>query len=272
MKNITNYILPAVFFSLMGVVSAAEPLVAEGFMLDGATGVIRKVEGVDVWKFIPQTEIIVAEKTWPAEKPLNLLPCSVLEQIVGLAGEDNEIQVRLWGLFTEYQENNYLYSVYFLPLGETVQSEPAESTESAESTQTAQDAEAETTEQAAAEEEPIIPTDILEQIRTNKAPDLEKFQQVAVVTGDVNLIGRTGYLEQKNNVRYFQPNTFGQNVNRRQYLMLPCSTFEAAEKHMRKTPGRQRYQVSGLVTTYKGRNYILLRRAVRTYTNGNFTQ
>lgn len=262
-----RYLVPAVIvLNLLSFAQAANSIIEEGFLLDGVYGVVRKVENVDVWQFIPDTEIIAVKNRWPAESPLSLLPCSVLEQIAGLAGDDNEIQVRLWGLFTEYRRNNYLYSIYFLPI--QADTEPAVADPNVQDTQ---EDDSQTSRKAAAEDDTIIPADILEQIRTNKAPDLQKFQQVAVVTGDVNLIGRTGYLMQKDQVKYFQPNAFGQNVSLHQYLLLPSKACEDAERQMRKTPGRQRYKVSGLVTGYKGRNYILLRRAVRTYTHGNFT-
>lgn len=266
MKNVKYAVVLLVAVNLLSLASAAKPVIDEGYFADGVAGVIRKVPNVDVWNFIPEASIVAADETWPAQTPISLLPCSVLEQITGLAGDDHEIEVRLWGLFTEYQQNNYLYCVYFLPVQEGVALEPTEP-----KTERTQNGTEEKTDKPA-EEESIIPTDILKQIKANKAPDLEKFQQVAVVTGDINLVGRTGYLNQKDKVNYFQPNAFGQKVDQNQYLLLPCSMLEVTEKEMRKTPGRQRFEISGLVTTYKGRHYMLLRRAVRTYTNGNFTQ
>lgn len=269
MKNIKYLFLLLVAASLVSAAQAAKA-VEEGLFLDGVAGVVRKVDKVDVWSFIAEGDIALsADVVWPAEKPISLLPCSVLEQITSLAGEDNEIHVRLWGLFTEYDQNNYLYSVYFLPIQEDSGLKAAKPVTEKEETQATVEEKPE--EPAAEEEESIIPTDILKQIKANKAPDLKKFQQVAVVTGDVNLIGRAGYLKQQGKVKYFQPDAFGQKINRHQYLLLPCNALKTAEKEMQKTPGRQRYNVSGLVTSYKGRNYILLRRTVRTYTNGNFT-
>ena len=267
MKNTKQIVLLSAIVSLCALASAAKPIIEEGFFLDGVEGVVRKVEKVDVWEFIPESNIIALEEIWPAQNPLSLLPCSVLEQVTGLAGEDNEIHVRLWGLFTKYEQNNYLYSIYFLPIQEDADLKPAKP--DAQETQPDSKAQEET---PVVEEDPVIPADILKQIKTNKAPDLKKFQQVAVVTGDVNLIGRAGYLKQKDKVKYFQPNAFGLKVDQHQYLLLPSQAVEEAEKEMQKTPGRQRYNISGLVTSYKGRNYILLRRAVRTYNNGNFTQ
>ena len=268
MKNLKKFVLLSVLIGLPALTLAAKPAIEEGFFLDGIEGIIRKVEKVDVWSFVPDAKVTLSEEAvWPAQTPINLLPCSVLEQITGLAGDDNKINVRLWGLFTKYNGNNYLFSVYFLPVKEDVDLEPVKPTAQKE-----EDGNKDKTAEEPQEEESIIPAEILKQIKSNKTPDLKMFQQVAVVTGDVNLTGRTGYLKQNNKVKFFQPDAFGQNVTRNQYILLPCEMLEIAEKKMRKSPGRQRYNISGLVTHYKGRNYMLLRRAVRTYTNGNFTQ
>ena len=268
MKNLKQIVLLLALIGLSAFALAVNPIIEEGFFLDGIEGVIRKVEKVDVWSFVPDAKVTLSEEVaWPAQTPVNLLPCSVLEQITGLAGDDNKISVRLWGLFTEYNGNNYLYSVYFLPVKEDAELEPVKP----EPPKKEGDNEDKTAEEPE-EEDSIIPTEILKQIKSNKAPDLKMFQQVAVVTGDVNLIGRVGYLKQNKKIKYFQPNAFGQNISRNQFILLPCEMLEVAENKMQKSPGRQRYNVSGLVTHYKGRNYMLLRRAVRTFTNGNFTQ
>lgn len=268
MKMTKQALVLLLFGCLLSLDGLASSFVEEGLFLDGVAGVIRKVEDVDVWIFTADADVALSEDAvWPASKSISLLPCSVLEQITTLAGEDNEIHVRLWGLFTEYNYINYLYSVYFLP----VQEDKGVKSINPETQEAQKDTEEKTEGPAGQEEESIIPTDILQQIKANKAPDLKKFQQVAVVTGDTNLIGRAGYMEQKGKVKFFRPDAFGQNISRHQYLLLPCNALKAAEKEMPRSPGRERYNVSGLITSYKGRNYILLRRTVRTYTNGNFT-
>ncbi len=237
--------------------------IEEGLLLDGVEGVVRKVKEVDVWQFVPDEKVTVTEEvTLDAHKSLSLLPCSVLEQITELAAGNTEIPVRLWAMFTQYENNNYLYCVYFLPTKNTPAKPAEQETVNTEDTQP---------KAVKAEDDSIIPADILKQIKETKTPDLKMFQQLAKVTGDVNLINRDGYLKQTGKIKYFQPDAFGRNINRNQYRLLPCDMLSAAERKMQQTPGRQRYNVSGLVTVYKGRQYMLIRRAARTYTNGNFT-
>ncbi len=241
-------------------VSLAGTVIDEGLLLDGVEGVVRKVDKVDVWQFVPSEATALTDKiTWPAGQTISLLPCSVLEQITTMAGEETEIEVRLWALFTAYDKHNYLYSVFFLP----VKAQPAETEDN--------NTEENGSDDNGDDDDSIIPADILNQIKETKTPDLDKFRQLAKVTGDVNLIGRSGYLKQEGKLKFFQPDAFGRKIDRSQYRLLPCGPLKSAERKMQQAPGRQRYSVSGLVTEYKGRQYILLRRASRTYTHGNFT-
>ena len=256
----THIILLMLFGMLAGTVPAAEAIEAinEGFFLDGLDGVLEKTPGVDVWSFTCDSDIKMTEKRQvPAGTEIQILPCSVLEQMIKLAGDEQSMRVRLWALFTEYKHMNYLYAVYFLPL---------------RTEQTPVDVESNTSQDNPGAGDSIIPKNILQQMRQNEAPDMEKFQQIAAVTGDVNLIGRTGYLEYKDRVHSFQLDAFGMNKDRQNIMLLPNQMLEEVNKRLSQTPGRQRFTVSGLLTMYKGRTYMLLRRAERTYTQGNFTQ
>lgn len=251
-----------------GVSTAADEHLAieEGFFIDGLDGLLKKAPGVDVWSFTCDSDIKMTEKRQvPAGEPIQILPCSVLEQMSKLAGDERRLRVRLSALFTEYKHMNYLYAVYFLPLaedGQVAEIEPQEQPDTQEGKSQAD----------SGREDSIIPQEILSQIRKNEAPDLEKFQQIAAVTGDMNMIDRTGYLRYENHVHSFQLDAFGMNKGRQNVLLLPNHVLEEIRKRLARTPGRQRYMVSGLVTVYKGKTYMLVRRAVRTYTQGNFTQ
>ena len=246
---------------------APTTVIEDSFFMVGEPGLLTKEAGADEWNFIPDKSIELSKKiTFPAGCALPLLPCSVLEQMTGLAGEEHPLRVELSALFTEYKHKNYLFSVYFLPLrDDAAQPMPEEAKEATEKV----------AEEKPGGEEPgedsIIPADILKQIKANTSPDLKKFMQIAEVTGDTNLIGRAGYLSANKKTPVFLPDAFGMKVNKKEFTLLPNSMLADAEKELAKMPGRQRFSVSGLVTTYKGKTYMLLRRANRTYTHGNFT-
>ena len=253
--------------SILGAAEKTPPLVAveEGVFFDGIEGLLKKAPKTDGWQFTPDEPIVITEKiTVPAGTVLDMLPCSVLEQMTTLAGEENQLRIELSALFTNYKHKNHLFSVFFLPIKDGIEppEQPAEpdlnETEKAESDEPQ-------------EPESIIPTEILKQIKANKAPDLKKFQQIAEVTGDIHLIGRAGFLSKTNGSYTFSPDAFGQNIDSKQFMLLPNTMLATAEKEMAREPGKERYNVSGLVTVYKEKTYMLLRRANRTYTHGNFT-
>jgi len=262
------YLLLSVLFITASVFAADKKpavRVEEGAFFDGVEGTLKKKADTDDWHFVPDEPIEISDKvTVPAETPLAMLPCSVLEQMTGLAGEENQLRVELSALFTNYKHANYLFSVFFLPIKDG--DAPPEPTPD-DKDDDAEDDDAET-------EEPdsIIPTEILKQIKENKAPDLKKFQQIAEVTGDIHLIGRAGFLSKRNGRYIFSPDAFGRNIDNKQFVLLGNTMLARAERQMAREPGRERYNVSGLVTVYKGKTYMLLRRANRTFTHGNFTR
>ena len=249
--------------SVFGATQKPTPsvIVDEGAFIDGVEGLLKKEPHTDLWQFVPDEPIVITEEiTVPAGTPLMMLPCSVLEQITSLAGEENQLRLELSALFTQYKHSNSLFSVFFLPIQEPdPQPEPEPKDEPKEN------------EPEPEESDSIIPTAILKQMKENKAPDLKKFQQIAEVTGDIHLIGRAGFLSKTNGSFIFSPDAFGRNIDSTEFLLLPNSMLATAEKEIAAEPGRERYNVSGLLTEYKGKTYMLLRRASRTYTHGNFT-
>jgi hypothetical protein len=46
--------------------------------------------------------------------------------------------------------------------------------------------------------------------------------------------------------------------------------LESAEEKTANEPDKVRFKIAGIVTRYKGENYLLLHRIVRIYSNGNF--
>ena len=278
MTKVQIAFLLAIFAITAGVLTAApatdaitpepatvpDPAVEEGFFFDGIEGVLVRTGNSDIWKFAPNEDVFITdERNYPSGKALRVLPCSVLEQMTEVAGNEKKLAVRLWALFTEYNQVNYLFGVYFFPLEETVpQSQPA-----VDETQT--DSTEEPT--VAPKQDSIIPEDILKQIKSRKAPDLKKFQQISKVSGDLNLVGRSGHLIFKDDTRRFQPDAFGMKVDSTEFELLPSHMRGKAEMQMMTTPGRDRYNVSGLVTQYKGKTYMLLWRVTRTYSHGNFS-
>ena len=184
----------------------------------------------------------------------------VLEQIIQLAGDRKAIEVRLWAMVTEYRAKNYLYSLYFLPMKKA--SEPiSPKSNKPESVKV----------ESKPNKESVLPSEILQMIEKNPVPDLKQLDELVVLTSDYNIIHRMGMITEIEGDFSFRPDAFGQNIDKAIYHLLPCTALEDIQRNRQKSLGRHHYVVSGVITGCQGKNYILLRRVVRTFTNGNFT-
>ena len=264
-KVITKWNVLLIAVTGLAAVAVAAPqrgrLVGEGYLVAGVEGRIVKDPNENRWAFYPVAAITDGKATFLAGKGISLLPCSVLEQMAQLAGDEHAIEVRLWAMVTGYRAENYLYSLYFLPMKAPVAPAPPKPVEP------------ETPKAAASTpKESVLPSEILQMIEKNPIPDLKRLDELVVVTSDRNLIHRMGMVQRIEGELMFKPDAFGQKVGEGVYRLLPSGAIEEIYRNQIKSPGRQRYVVSGVVTSFQGKNYFLLRRATRTFTNGNFTQ
>ncbi len=233
--------------------------VEEGYLVAGAEGQVVQSGDGKGWVFTTQEPITDGKGQMPSDKGVLLLPCSTLEQMAGLVKDAAPLEVRVWAVVTEHRGKNYLYCLYFLPLKEQPDAQPEAP------------APQESAPAAEKEKESVLPTEILQMIQKNAIPDLKRLNELVVVTGDRNLIGRTGLVQATGAVVEFKADAFGQNVGEGTFELLACKPLEEVLRAATRTPGRQRYIVSGVMTQYAGKNYLLLRRATRTFTHGNFT-
>lgn len=259
-----RWILSAAILAAAAMAAYAAPHkgrpVEEGYLVAGAEGRIVKDPNENRWVFYPAVAITDGKGKLSAEKGVSLLPCSVLEQMVQLAGDEHSIEVRLWAMVTDCRAENYLYSLYFLPMKTPVEPSPPKPVEPEKPKA-----------QETAEKESVLPSEILQMIEKNPIPDLKRLDELVVVTSDRNLIHRMGMIQGTEGDFSFKPDAFGQNIDEGVYHLLPCRALEEIQRNRQEALGRHRYIVSGVVTGFQGKNYFLLRRATRTFTHGNFT-
>ena len=68
----------------------------------------------------------------------------------------------------------------------------------------------------------------------------------------------------------FVLDAFGLNVRPVSLRLLPCGVLEMAEQIQAAVPEPVRFKIAGIITKYKGENYLLLQRATRVYSHQNF--
>ena len=255
-----KYIFAVIAVLTVTPMSFAEPQhsqpLEEGYLVAGIEGRVAKCPDNAQWEFFPAVPIVEGKGLLPAQKAIPLLCCSTLEQMAQLAGDEKTVDVRVWAMVTEFRGQNYLYSLYFQPL-------KAQQAEQPPVPQPKPD--------RPREKESVLPDEIMQMMQRNRTPDLKRLDEITAVSSDRNLIHRTGLMRFSDEEMSFSPDAFGRNAPQDTYRLLPSKALESVQRSIQRTPGRQRYVVSGVMTQCQGQTYLLIRRAVRTYTHGNFT-
>jgi hypothetical protein len=252
---------------------AAPTLLRDGFALNEAQGSLKYSDSKGCWFFELDTDTKDDRGVVKAGTSLQLLPSSTLEGFVADFESSNKAQYKLSGRITKYKGSNYIFPSYFQAII---------------SARTQGNTEIQDTKITPDSNDPLaLPPDILEQFRkieTNTAytgqrtdsnrpsavqpsPAAESRKAVSV---DFMLVNKTAFLVQKDGGFEFELDSLGQNLSNISYKLLPCELLEKSESTQAAAYERIRFNITGIVTRYKGSNYLLLIKASRFYGNGNF--
>ncbi len=270
----------------------ARPL-REGSMVSAVDGKLTKAAESNKWFFTAEVDITDGRGTVKAGEPIELLPSGMLERMTSLSADDEAIHVRLWARVTRYSNRNilidkmpsrkfvnrkapdkqkldskflgenlfnrnFLFPIYFVPLSTIDKTEEQKDL---------------TDDTGETDEESIIPKEVLDRLKRKRVVNLAKLDDMLETEGDVILANRTGFVIIDDSAKTFSIDGLGRNVDDLHFKLLPCDTLEATEKSLVEKPiVRQRFRVSGVITMYKGQRYMLLQRATRTYSHGNFAR
>jgi hypothetical protein len=263
-------------------------LLRDGFILRDIDGTLTGPDSNDVWLFEPDSDITDNQAVIKAGTKLRLLPSVTLEKIIADANERSVKRYRLHVRATKYKGENFLFPFYFLPISEAVKQQP----------QTSEQTSPGTTTEAKSGQDPnlndendilTIPPEVLEKIEAARAkiaqsgqhisntdeisPDKQKsttekqYQPVY----DSALIDRAALLvEQKNGELAIALDALGRNAPQVRFRLLPCETLEMTELKQSAELEPMRFKIAGITTKYKGKDYLLLQKATRIYSQGNF--
>jgi hypothetical protein len=229
----------------------------DGHVLLGARGIVRPTEDKR-WVFIPAEPLTDGRRTIAENTPIELLRSNPLEKMAALFESGRQtLNVWMTARVTLYRGVNYLYAVHFVPTRTApvvpAEPEPTEATAAADPN-----------------EPSILPDHIRQRLRPDVVLDLEKLPQMLEGDRDVAMVGRTGYFTDAAGKRTFVLDGFGRKIEGLSFHMLPDTVLQRTEAVLDASPQRMRFRVSGIVTRYNNEYYLLLQRAVRTYTHGNF--
>jgi hypothetical protein len=285
-------LLVLVFFT--GVVSATAgfgaeitrktPLLRDGFVLNGVDGNLVGPDSNDVWFFELSSDVNDYRTVIKAGTRLELLPSLALEKMTAEKKMRTTTSYRLWNSkVTKYKGKNYIFPNFFLPVSKTKKKPQKQDG----STDTANEPEP---GREPAVDDPndvlVMPKEIIEKLRLERsapsvlrsAKNTEHSTRNAVRKDSIRerrtnsvFVGRAGFLINPDEGRLiFVPDALGRNVQKLSLNLLPCAALELTELKQAAEPEPLRFKIAGIMTKYKGKNYLLLEKATRTYSHGNF--
>ena len=278
------------------------PLLRDGFVLRGVDGKLSGPDSNDVWHFEISSDVNDYRAVVEAGTRMELLPSSALEKMIADAKMRSDMMYRLWnGRVTRYKGRNFIFATFFLPLSPIGKPEPRITAEPQQEQVEPVDA------PLAAERriQPIvrdpndvltIPSDILEKLRARREKMATNMQPVVDSNGvsvdDPNLaaeeqkqpapehysrgadsvfVDRTTFLLDQDDGRFvFSLDALGRNIQQLSLRLLPCEVLELAEQKRPAELDPVRFKIAGILTRYEGQDYLLLQKATRTYSHGNF--
>jgi hypothetical protein len=283
-------------------------LLRDGFVLNGVDGNLIGPDSNDVWLFELTSDVNDYKTIIKAGTKLELLPSSALEKMIADKKARTMAAYRLWNSrVTRYKGENFIFPGYFMPLSKpenpvpgAVQGKPQLSPESQGLPQEPnQIPSKQPRERRLKLDEPndvlSIPREIIEKLRAEreksavstqpiadsneisigksqpateeKLPDVQSYSR----STDSVYVDRTGFLVTQEDGRFlFVPDALGRNVQKLSFHLLPCTILELTELKQAAEPDKVRFKIAGIITKYKGENYLLLEKATRAYSYGNF--
>jgi hypothetical protein len=257
---------------LAGPLPASEqpPLLPEGLEFRQVEGTARLHERTRAWRFVTAKTLTEKKLTVPEGTELTILPGSALDKVIAYAAQASTVSLRIDAVITQYRKTNFLFLFDAAPLTAAAPApapvQPAEppKEETANIIRMASDP----------NESSVIPPEILQRMLPKQRTDFARMEEAARQTefvGDTMIVSRTGRFLRRQAGSEFVLDGFGRGISGRSFALLPCKTLEQVEKQISQSLGPIRYRVSGVVTTFRGKQFLLLQGAVRTYTHGNFT-
>jgi len=169
---------------------------------------------------------------------------------------------RLRARVTRYRGRNFLFPTYFLPLSKTSEGQQPVSQES----------QGEKSEAAINDLNDVLvmPEEMIRRLKPREMTTTERTKARVGFERDPMLIDRIGFIRGTGWRGSFVLDAYGRSAHRVWFRLLPCEALERAEKERSEEMEQRRFKVAGIVTRYKGRRYLLLQKATRVYSYGNF--
>jgi len=237
-----------------------KPLLRDGYVLSGVDG--KVVALGDRWFFDFDRDVTDSKSVLKAGTRIQMLPSSGLEKIVADLAENPTGTYRLFNaMVTKYNNENYLFCDYFVPLAGVEEEKEKSETDQANQEVTINDP----------NDAVMIPQEILDKLKTRRIVRPERLKKGMELKQDSILADRTGLIKKVSDGRWiFVFDAIGRNRSNVSLDLLPCEVLMRAERKQANAPKKVRFKISGIVTKYQGRYYLLLQQVTQAYSHGNF--
>jgi hypothetical protein len=259
--NFVRFIL-IITITAMPTVSAfaAEELLRDDYVISGADGLL--VEGQNgQWQFEFEAELSDGTITLKAGQPIILLKSATLEKMVEDAKQRAEVRYRLWGKITKFEGKNYVFPSYFVGLRKL--DRPAESPH----IQTEKKAQQSIN---APNDVVKIPAEIVSQLATSEVLPAVETPSAMPLKQDTIFANGVGRIYEEKGKYFFKPDGLGLNVEKSAIELLPSQAMNDAMRQVKSAINPVRFSVAGIMTKYKDQQLLLLQKATRAYSYGNF--
>ncbi len=280
-------------------------LLRDGFALSSIDGRINNPDGNE-WFFELDSDVIDDKVAAKKGTSLQLLPSATLQRIIDDAKIRHADNYCLWGRVTKYKGKNFIFPIYFLPLSKIEPLKPETPREP--NTQEQKPLETMVSEKDNSEpniNEPndilAIPQEVIEKIKARQAKQLEpaRLQDTEPIAQpgygtlrrderrdepegieklnqmhrqDTILADRTAFLAKQDDQPVFILDALGRSAPKTSLRLLPCETLELTEKRQSAELEQPTFKIAGIMTEYKGNQYLLLQKATQVYNFGNFAR
>ncbi len=241
-------------------------LLSDGVLLKAVHGNLVKHVNEHTWSFMLKDESLAGQIRLKAGMRFPVLANAAFEAMLADRQEHANATYRLWAKVTRYKDRNYLFPLGFMLLDETVRPSDEQPDESGDATAHGDQASVNITQ----EDKLAIPESIKEQRQGKPVVRTRTAKTRTSIKPNRAVLDRTGCIKQQQDGLVFIYDGLGQNRPSVQFRLLPCALLESLENQQAQSPDTLYFRIAGMRTWYRGQSYLLLRRAARAYSYGNF--
>ena len=276
--------------SLLKAQSLKPALLQDGLVLKNAAGKLIGPDENDACFFELSSTINDNSIVVESGSKFELLPSSALEKMIADSKTHLSATYQLWNArITKYKGRNYIFPSIFIqvspPLdrGYNETSKPAEVSSDGGAPKSSASMDV--------NDSLSLPPEVIERLnnaRNNFIRTGQRIPDANIVTidevqqelekkrqsnPDTVLLDKSAILVNHGRGEFdFNLDSIGRNIDQTSLRLLPCEALEQTQSRQSADPEPLRFKISGVVTKYKGENYLLLYKAAQTYSYGNFAK